>query len=278
MILKKLKQGRALFAEQQGKRQRSKSLRSVDVKNENHDISSMPTSDLAASAVASDDEFGIGSDNEEGSESGKRGDGYQSYESRGSYESEGDEADGHEHVEVGVNCRQMEQSELEKSKALLMNGCTTRAEERKYACQVPPIASNSWQKPWKKLGRFLEQDKRDIIAQIQKSTVGTSVLEKGRAAQLRRGLEPKDTVVMVGRIAKQAQSTRPRKKDLKALIPQIELSARQQLLNLRSKMATREYVSHPEQDSRPRGSNGTTRKARKSQRFCHNKVKDNRSK
>lgn len=238
MILKKLKQGRALFAEQQGKRQRTKSLRSVDVKDKNHDISSMPTSDLAASAVASDDDFGIGSDNEEGSESGKRGDGYQSCESRGSYESEGDEADGHEHVEFGVNCRQMEQSELEKSKALLINGCTTRAEERKFACQVPPIASTSWQKGWKKLGRFLEQDKR-VIAQIQKSAVGTSVLEKGRAAQLRRGLQPKNTVVMVGRIAKQAQSTRPRKKDLKALIPQIELSARQQLLNLRSKMAYR---------------------------------------
>lgn len=278
MILKKLKHGRAPFAEQQGKQQRTESLRCVDAKDEIHDISSMPTSGLAASAVASDGDFGTGSVNEEESESGKRGDEYQSCESRGSSENEGNGARGHELVEVGVNCRQMEQSELEESKAMLMTGCTTRAEERKDACQVPPIASNSWQKPWKKLDRFLKQDKRDMIAQIQKSAVGTSVLEKGRAAQLRRGVQPKDTVVMAGRIAKQTQSTRRQKKDLKALIPLIELSGRQQLLNLRSKMVTREDVSHPEQDSRPRGSNGTTRKARKSQRFCYNKVKDNLSK
>ena len=195
-----------------------------------------------------------------------------------SSESDSDEAGGDDAMEGVVNCRRLEQSELDKSKATLMAGQMSRVEVRTSAHSAEQSESGDDQETLAQTEKYLELEKRKTIARIQKSTIGTGVLEAGRAAQMRRGVQPRDRV-LAGRITKLERSTKSAMKVTKDLAPKIELSGRQKLLNKRIEIISQEATTSSKPSnpvSQHSQLNGKTQKAKQSQRSRRNKVKKKR--
>ncbi|KAI5367664.1 hypothetical protein Slin14017_G027000 [Septoria linicola] len=171
-----------------------------------------------------------------------------------------------------LNCRSLEQAELDRSRAAMANASGARVEQ----AEVRPVSEKKLpykrQKPWAQLEGTVKE--REMMASIQQATEGTGVLDAGNAAQVRRGVRAQDKhkdKVKSGRIKKVMKDR------LKALTSQPDLSGRQQLLNLRSQLAEGEDLGERENAPRTTDSSGKTKLARRNKQRRRNRVNQKRA-
>ncbi|CAK1361329.1 unnamed protein product [Cercospora beticola] len=189
-------------------------------------------------------------------------------------------------VSIGkdVQCRRPEQLELEKSKSMLVAEPPLHPHIKKSKNQQE--LSRISQKPFGKIEVKVKQRKPPRISQnpLGQIAIKTKLREELVPVQALSPFKSKG-ILKTSSVAKKfrGQHTQDRtakgrisKKQLTALVPKMELSGRQQLLNSQVKLRKGKSIGHQDRSVRATDSNGKTKLARRNKRRRQNKSRKKR--